>query len=150
MTTNFSHLLDVPVDSAKKPPTKPAGTYFANVESYKFDESKIEKTPFLRFFFNNLQPGPDIHPDSLKDSDGDDINLSKWKPYRDFYLTPDAKYLLGDFLKSLTIPTTGRMFSETIPETKGQPVILTVVQTPSNRPGDDRIYNNVTEVKGQS
>jgi hypothetical protein len=149
MATNFSHLLDKPVDSVKRPPVKPAGTYYANIESFKFDESKNEKTPYVRFTFNNLQPGPDIHPDQLKDTDGEDIEFSKWKPWRDFYLTENALYRLREFLESLSIPTNGRSFNSTIPETRGLPVILTIVQTPSNKPGDDSIYNNVSDAKGQ-
>jgi len=150
MATNFSHLLDKPVDSVKRPPVKPSGTYFANIEGYKFDISKVEKTNFVRFTFNNVQPGPDIHPDQLRDSDGDLIDFSKWKPWRDFYLTDLALYRLSEFLVGLGIPVAGRSFNETIPETKGLPVILQIVQTPSNKPGDDSIYNNVTDVKGQT
>jgi|SRR6516165_6852787 hypothetical protein len=147
---NFSHLLDKPIDSVKRPPVKPPGTYFGNIESYKFDESKNEKTPYVRFTFNNLQPGPDIHPDQLKDQDGESIDFSRWKPTRDFYLTENALYRLKEFLESLRVPTSGRSFTETIPESKGLPVILTVVQTPSNKPGSDDIYNNVSDAKGQA
>lgn len=148
MTTNFSHLLEVPVNSVKRPPTKPAGTYYGVVMSYKFDESKKERTPFVRFTFGNLQPGSDITPEQLRTVDGEEIDLSKWQPHTDYYLTQNALYRLREFLESLGIPIDGRSFSETIPETKNLPVILTVIQQPSTKPGDESIYNQISEVKG--
>lgn len=148
MATNFSHLLSKPIDSVKRPPVKPPGTYHATIQSYKFDESKKERTPFVRFTFNNLQPGADIHPDQLKDSDGEDIDLTKWTPHSDFFLTEKALPRLREFIEALGLPTTGRSFEEVIPELKNLPVLLTVTQTPSNKEGSADIYNNVSEVKG--
>lgn len=148
MATNFSHLLSKPVESAKRPPTKPAGTYYGTVMNYKFDESKKERTPFVRFTFGNIQPGPDIEPSQLKDADGEDIDLSKWQPHVDYYITDLALFRLREFLEGLGIPINGRSFEETIPETKNQPVILTVIQQPSSKPGDDAIYNQISDAKG--
>ena len=150
MAVNFKELLSRPVDSAKKPPTKPAGTYTGTIASHKFDESMKQKTPYVRFTFNNIQPGEDIlnsDPRLVQDEDGNPIDFSKWSPYKDFYLTEDALYRLKEFLQSLGIDTAGRMFNDILPETKGMPVILTAVVTSS----DDatRMYTNIGDVKGQ-
>jgi len=115
---------------------------------YKFEESREKKTPYVRFQFNNIQPGPDIQEDQLVDADGERLDLQKWNPHFDFYLTDASLFRLKEFIESCQIPTTGRAFDETIPELKGQPVLLTVVQTPSQKPGDDSIYNNISAVAG--
>lgn len=146
MSVNFNELLNIPVDSVKKPPTKPAGTYFATIHSYKFDVSREKKTPFCRFGFTNLQPGPDILSESMVDEDGEPIDLSKWQPHFDFYLTKDAMYRLKDFIETFkNVSSAGRPFSQVIPELKGAPVALVVIQ----RPSDDgqSLYNNISELK---
>jgi hypothetical protein len=144
MSVNFNDLLSRPVDSAKKPPTKPAGTYSATIQGYKFDVSPKQKTPFVRFTLNNLSPGEDIPPENCRDEDGNPIDFSKWTPTRDFYLTDDAIYRLKDLLQSLGIPTDGRSFGETIPETKGMPVMIQVVHATSE--DGKSIYANVRDI----
>src|SRR5215831_16229366 len=121
MSVNFKDLLSRPVDSAKKPPTKPPGTYYGVISSYKFAESQKQKTPYVRFTFNNIQPGEDLlagDQRALQDDEGNPIDFSKWTPYKDYFLTDDALYRLKEFLQSLGVETAGRSFDETIPEAK--------------------------------
>jgi hypothetical protein len=149
MAVNFKDLLSRPVDSAKKPPTKPPGTYTGTIASHKFAESQKQRTPYVRFTFNNIQPGADIlngDQKALLDEEGDPIDFSKWTPYKDFFLTDDALYRLKDFLKSIGIDTSGRSFDETIPEARGRAVLINAVSQTSE--DGTKIYTNVGEVTG--
>jgi|SRR5215471_13022832 len=148
MAVNFKELLDRPVDSAKKPPTKPPGTYRGIIASFKFDESKQQRTPFVRFTINNVQPGDDIlaNPKNLLDDEGEQINFSKWIPYKDFYLTDDALYRLKEFMHSLGIDTAGRSFNETLPEVTGMPVLFHGVTSTSD--DGKNVYTNVADITG--
>lgn len=148
MAVNFKELLSRPVESAERPPVKPAGTYHGVIKEYKFDESRDKKTPFVRFVFSSLTPGADIHPSQLVNpKTGDQIDLSKWAPYKDFYLTEDALYRLREFLQSLGIPIAGRQFDETIPESKGMPVILSAVLNQSQKDNSE-MYTNIDKAIG--
>lgn len=143
MATDFSNLLSEPVGSAKRPPVKPAGTYHGTIASYAFDESSKKKTPFVRFNYTNVRPGEDIDQEALRDPDGEAIDLAKWKPASEFYLTPEAMWRLDEFLEPLP-NAKGRPKNEVIPELRGLPVILTV----SIRPSEDgtAFFNRVEKV----
>lgn len=125
-TIDFDNLLSQPMDTIKRPPVKPAGTYNATISEYKFGRSAKKGTPFCEFLFSGVTAGDDVDPDQLKDNDGKPIDLSKWKPNFQFYLTPDSAFRLTEFIKALEIPTVGRTLNEAIPETRGLPVLLTV------------------------
>jgi hypothetical protein len=148
MSVNFNELLSRPVDSAKKPPLRPAGTYTAIISGYKFEESKKNKTPYVRFTLNNLQPGSGIPPENCRDEEGAPMDFTKWTPHRDYFLTDDSIYRLREFMETLGIPTAGRSFSETIPEMKGQAVLAEVVHTTSE--DGKNIYANVNEITAQA
>jgi hypothetical protein len=145
MAINVQHLLSRPMDSVKKPPTKPAGTYNGIIAGFKFAESKVQKTPYVRFTINNVTPGQDIAPDQQLDADGQPIDFSKWIPHKDFFLTDDALFRLKSFLEEgLQLPCNGRQFVEVLPDTKGMPVMFTATQ----RTSDDgkEIYIDIGDV----
>ena len=148
MAVNFQHLLSKPMDTVKRPVAKPAGTYFGQITGHKFDESRQKKTPFVRFMLGGVQAGPDIDQAQLVNpEDGSPIDLTKWTPHVDYYLTEDSLYRLKDFLESLKISTEGRAFGEAIPETKGMPVQFTVTMEPAQGEGGG-FYNNVASIAG--
>jgi len=147
MTVNFQSLLSKPMDSVKRPTAKPAGTYFGRIVGYKFDESKQKKTPLVKFEIGDMQPGPDIDAAQLVDAEGQPLDLTKWKPSTDFYLTDDSMYRLKDFLDSLGVSIEGRSFGEAIPEVKGRPVQMTVTMTPSDKE-EGVFYNNISQISG--
>lgn len=147
MSVNFQALLSKPADEVKRPQAKPAGTYFGTISDYKFDESKKQKTPYVRFTVKNITPGEDVDQSALAGTpETGPIDLTKWSPNRDFYLTDDALYRLKDLLESCGIDTKGRSFAELIPELKGKPVQLSVTQRPSE--DGTTLYNDVTDMKG--
>lgn len=128
MAVDYASLLSVPLDQIKRPPAKPAGTYIGVIESYKFDVSRQKKTPFVSFTISQLTPGPDVDQTLLEG-----IDLSKWKPSKDFYLTEDALWRLKEFIESFPdIDSTGRQLNEILPELKGQMVQLEITQKPSD------------------
>ena len=121
---DFSNLLSTSVDSVKRPPVKPPGTYLGTIAGYKFDTSSKKGTPFVRFEVSGVQPGEDIDQAQLE-VDGERIDMAKWKPGFDFYLTADAMFRLKEFIESFNINAGGRSFNEVLPELKGMPVMFT-------------------------
>lgn len=151
MTVNIKALMDRPVESAKKPTLKPAGTFNGVIASFKFDESSRKKTPFVRLSVKNCVPGPDITQDQLVDpEDGSPMDLSRWSPWEDYYLTEDALYRVRELMESCKIPVTGRSFSETIPELVNQPVAFSYVHETltDERTGETRIVGKIGQMKG--
>lgn len=138
---DFSKLLSKPVESAEKPKPKPAGTYFGQIEGYTLGESKEKKTPYVRFTASNLSPGDDVDRSQLEG-----VDLTKWKPTFDFYLTEDSLYRLRAFLESLNLNVAGRTFNELMPETKNLPVKMTATNSTSQ--DGQNVYTNITEVTG--
>lgn len=145
---NFSELLNKPVDDVKRPPSLPAGTWNATIKSYEATESGEKKTPGIKFFFHNLQPGPDIESQDLIDSDGSPINLANKQLQTTFWLTPDSEYRLKEFCESLRIETKGRTWASVLPDTLNQLVMLDVIQRPNPKRPSDPPFNEVREVKG--
>jgi hypothetical protein len=147
MSVNFNDLLSRPVSSAKKPPLKPAGTYTAIISSYILEVSKRNKTPYVRFTLNNLQPTGSIPEAQCKDTDGEPINFSKWTPHKDFFITDDSIYRLRNFIEDLGLPIEGRSFEEVLPEMRGQAVLVEVTHVTSE--DGTNVYANVSDVTAQ-
>ena len=150
MVINIKALLDRPVESAKKPTTKPAGTYTGVIADFRFDESSLKKTPFCRLTVNNCQPTEGIAPEALRDADGEPMDLTKWQPYEDYYLTDDALYRLRELMESCKMNIAGRSFTETVPELKKQLVVFEYVHdtiTDKNT-GETRVIGKIGKMKG--
>lgn len=145
---NFSELLSKPLDDVKRPPTLPAGTYHGFIKSYEPGESSEKKTPYVRFNFTVTSAGDDIDPRDLTGEDGRPIDLSKKQLRRDFYMTADAEYRLKEFLESMKIPTKGRTWASSLPETINQAVILDVIQRPNRDKPTDPPFAEVRDCRG--
>jgi hypothetical protein len=143
MGVNFAELLKKPVADAVKPPTKPAGTYLGTIKEFKFDESRQKKTPFVRFVIASVNPGPDIAAEDLEG-----IDLTKWNPGKDYYLTDDALYRLREVIESCGIATEGRDFAETIPEMRGKQVQFAVTQRAGEGDKMMELYNDIGDLSG--
>jgi len=151
---NFRTLLSKPVDSVKRPPVLPAGTYYGSISEYKFTESKNvnketgAKTPMLAVTIKGLSPGEDVDQADLKDpADGTPIDMSKKYFIHNFILTENALFRLKEFQEQAGMSTAGRSFEETIPEMKGMPVVLSIVQRPTE--DGQNLRNEIAEIKGQ-
>jgi len=151
MVVNIKALIDRPVESAKKPTTKPAGTYSGVIASYKFDESSQKKTPFCRITVKNCQSTADVDRTLLVDpEDGSPMDLERWAPYEDYYLTDDALYRLRELMESCRMNISGRSFSETIPELVNQPVMFTIIHETitDKQTNEARIVGKIGTMKG--
>jgi hypothetical protein len=137
---NFADILKRPAASVERPKPLPAGSYHLLVAKHEFGESKEKKTPFCKVTFNIMGPGPDIDPASLAG-----IDWGKRQLTADFYLTDDALWRFKEFFeKSLGVDIGQRSFGDIIQhELTGKQVMANVVQTPSQKPGDDSIYANI-------
>lgn len=150
MAVNFKELLSTPVTDAERPKPRPAGKYFGTISAFKFDESREQKTPFVRISLKGIQPGPGITADPatfdrLQKSGG----TEKWNLNRDYYLTEDAKYRLRELMESCKLKVEGRSFLEVIPELVNQPVAFDVSEESYERKdGETGISNKITEMRG--
>jgi hypothetical protein len=98
----------------------------------------------VRFGLKFHSASNDVDPKDLAD-----IDLSARKMSTDFYLTPDARFRLKDFLESLGLKTAGSTFDELIPEAVGQSVIAYITQRFNPERPDDPPRNNIKSVKGE-
>lgn len=154
MSVNFEALLSTQLDDVKRPPVKPPGTYYGVVTDIKFDMTSgktSDKKPYAQLTFSQIEAGPDVDQSLLRDSDGETIDLTAWKPrtsgLSNFYLNSEAVFRIKEFMESLGINTTGRSLGECIPEIKGQPVQLTV----SLKPTEDgqNFFNNIDKIEAR-
>lgn len=143
---DFTQLLKTNLDTVKRPPTLPAGTFHGRITKYEFGESKEKKTPYVRFHVQLLSPGADIASEDMQDADGTPIDISKRQLRQDFFLTQDSMYRIKEFMESCGISTSGRSLDITIPELLNAPVLVGVVQ--SNSRDGSEIYNNIGSLKG--
>ena len=141
MAVNFQSLLSKPVNSIKEPAPLPAGTYTGVIKSYKYDESREKKTPYVRFEVQLQSPGADIDP-----SDVAEIDLTKKIMRRDYYLTEDALFRLKDLIVSCGVDSSGRSLAEVIPDLVHAEVLVNVT-TRSSEDGK-KIYFDVQDLKG--
>jgi len=140
MPADFNSLLQVNADDVKAPPRPPQGTWKALITKYEFGKSQKKNTPFVKFHFTGFEPQADIPQDQLLG-----VELHKLKLSDDFYLTEDAMYRLVGFLKDCVgVPSGGRKVSEMIPDAVNQPIMFYVTQSPSNKPGSNEVYSNIT------
>lgn len=141
MTIDFSSILSAPLDTIKKPPVKPAGTYYGVIGAHKFDKSSVKKTDYVRYTIHSVTPSEDIQPHELEG-----VDLQKWAPTTDFYITEDAVFRLKDFLLSLGIAET--TLGEMIPQARGCAVMFTCeIQFRSDNQEPFNRINNVVAAK---
>lgn len=144
MAVNFKELLSVNLDDVKAPAALPEGTYHGTITAFEYGDNNKNKTPYVRVSLKFHSHGPDIDA-----ADMAEIDLSQRKLSTDFYLTPDARFRLKDFLVSLGLKTDGASFDELIPEMVGQNVIAYVTQRFNPERPDDPPRNNIKSVKGE-
>jgi hypothetical protein len=144
MSVNFKDLLSVNLDEVKAPLALPEGTYHGTIASFEYGDNNKNKTPYVRFGLKFHSASDDVDPKDLAE-----IDLSTRKMSTDFYLTPDARFRLKDFLVSLGLKTEGMSFDELIPEAVGQSVIAYVTQRFNPERPDDPPRNNIKSVRGE-
>lgn len=126
---SFEDILSQKVDEIKAPPTIPAGTYIAVVTGppVQGEQQNENKTPFLEFKFNLLQPMDDVDREKLNAIGGIAGKSGKMK----FFMTEDSMWRLDNFLfKHLGIEL-GKSRKEAVAESNGRQVLLSYKEQPS-------------------
>jgi hypothetical protein len=137
----FANVLTKTVASTEAPKPVPVGTYLLVVKDFEFGESSKKKTPFLRVNYGIIAPGQDVDPTQLAGFD-----LAKKNLRDEFYLTDDALFRLRAYIEnSLGIAIGQRNYGDIIAnDLKGKQVNASVIQEPSERPGDTTMYNRIS------
>ena len=145
MAVNFKDLLSVNLDEVKAPTPLPEGTYYGNITAFEYGDNNKNKTPYVRFTLKFHSAGDDVEQSDLAD-----VDLGSRKMSTNFYLTPDSRYRLKDFLVSLGLKTEGMSFDELIPEAVGQNIIAYVTQRFNPEAPNDPPRNDIKTVKGEA
>lgn len=143
--TDLRSLLDVQIDSVKKPPTWPQGLYHGFIEKYEPGESREKKTKLIRVFLKVQSADASIPEQFLKDEEENDLDFSKRQLKIEYYLTQDSLFRLTDMLKDVGIDTAGKSLGAALPELVGKPVLIDLRQQASK--DGTQLYNNVESIK---
>lgn len=134
--TDFTKLLAQNLDQVEKPKPTPVGTYTMLITGYETGESAQKKTPFVRINYKFVSPQADVDIEALAEAGGME-KISARMPKDDFYLTPDAMHRLKTFIETVGVNSTGRTFSECLPELVNQTVNAHFKHTMSTKnPGE--------------
>lgn len=131
---NFSDLLKDNIDDIEAPTPAPAGSYNAIVTGHEFGESQNNKTPYCRMLIKPLEPLADVDEDQFKEFQENDRGGwdDDYRFKQDFWLTPDAKFRLKNFLiDALGLEGSGRTLEDLIPESVSQSLTITLKHNPS-------------------
>lgn len=140
---DYAALLSVDADEVKRPPALPPGTYDVVITRdgqgatlpYEFGETKNKNTPYCRVFVKVLGPTADVDPALAAE-----IKFPK-EIRRDFFLTPDAMFMLKEFLEACSIDMTGRKLNDCLPEVAGKQLQAIVTSRPD--PASGVVYNDI-------
>lgn len=138
---SFSDLLNVPASSAEKPKAYPQGTYRLQVEKFNTEKSKKKQTPGIHFEFRVLEAMEDVDQEELEQRQ---IDMAKKGVQDRFWLTEDSIYRLTEFWERLGLDVGSRTHAELLPESTGRTVLAYITETPSQKPGDDRTFNEIS------
>lgn len=140
--TDFSAILEAPLDSFEKPKPIPTGGYIWTLGQFKLGETTGEKkTPFVEY--------PLIAQEALGDVDNDALmeylngsNLVGKENKITFYLTPNAAYRLKEFLRDHVGVPEGLPTQEALQQAVGRNIVGVVTHTP-NRKTPGEFYANI-------
>lgn len=131
---NFSNLLKDNIDDIEAPSPAPAGSYNALVTGHEFGESQNNKTPYCRMLIKPLQPLEDVDEEQFAEFQANDRGGwdADYRFNQDFWLTPDAKFRLKNFLvETLGLEGSGRTLEDLIPESVNASLTITLKHNPS-------------------
>lgn len=139
--TDFTALLEKPMDEIEKPKPLPVGSYLATIGQHKFDKAKNEKqTPFVSFPLMLNEPLPDVDADALAASLGKK-QLTEVQMKVDQYLTDDAVWRLKEMLENAGVES-GLPLGEAIQQAIGRQIVIVIGHTPSKKDASV-VYANV-------
>lgn len=93
---NFEDILNRSVDDIKPPPNLPEGTYLCVVQGMPEQvESRLKKTPGLRFKLQIVQPAEDVDRDQLAAFEG---GVNGKVLNHDLWVTDNSLFMLKEFV----------------------------------------------------
>lgn len=136
-TPSFGAILDKPSVEVERPKPLPAGTYLCVVAGMpRYDKSSKKGTEFAEFTCKVLQAGEDVDQDALEEMGGIADKVIK----NTYYITPDALFMLKEFLINCGIEEGEKTLRQMIDEVPGCQVLITV----KHRAGDNgRVFMEV-------
>lgn len=138
---DFKLMLSKPAESVEKPKPLLPATYTGVISQREYGESAKKKTPYVRFTMRITGVGEGVDATIL-----DGVDLSKKQLKKDYYLTPDAEYRVVEFSESCGNTRQGRTLAEMIEMCMTKPVIIGVIQRPSE--DGTEMYNDVSSLAG--
>src|SRR5882724_5491195 len=109
---NISDILNRPAEDVEPPKLLPAGSYSCIVKGLpEQGESRIKKTPYIRFSFQIIAPREDVEEEDITEyessKDGEGRKIVGQIVTADYYATNEALFMLTDMLGNLGIDFTG-------------------------------------------
>ena len=115
MSANFNDILNQPVADIPDPELLPAGLVALTIVSYETGESSRKKTPYVQVNFTI--------DDYLEADDEEDLEafglVAGKKTNTKFYMSPNAQFMLRDFLQDHVKVAEGNTIAEQLDEAKG-------------------------------
>ena len=147
--TSFEELLNQEADTAYvRPPTPPVGTWNAYILDYEQYESDKKKTPGIRCTVQLDSPGDDVDAGEMEnyELERQQAGVEHRKLLYTFWLTQGAGFMLTEFMEACGISLTGRTIKDCLTELPGKAVRVYVKHTPSNKPGDDSVFAEISTI----
>ena len=138
---SFQDLLSKSVDTVKRPPALPEGTYEVLIKAHAFGESSQKKTPQVEYELQLMGTGLDVDKERLETA-LDGKALSERSIRDQFYITEKALPRLREFLERAGVNIVGRPFTQCIPEAIGRRIKIFVKQEAGE---GEAIFNKVSK-----
>lgn len=108
-------LLSLPTDdpSIRTRRGLPTGHYIGEITAHEWGQSSQKKTDFVRYSIARIEPTADVTEDTS------DIDFSRIELRADFYITPDAMFMIRDTLNNVLGLQPGITFDQRIPQMVG-------------------------------
>src|ERR1700735_317700 len=139
-SVSLRDLMTQPTDSFERPKALPEGHYLGTILGFEFGKSRNKGTDFIRVAMRIDGLGDDIDEVDVKG-----IDLSRRELRRDFFITPNSMYRLGDFLDAVLGAQPGKNADERLPDIKGTSVLMQVTQRPAEN-DPETVYNDVNTI----
>ena len=153
MPVDFRQLLSKPLDDIKRPPALPAGTYFGTITKHSYGESRFadqetgDKHGVVTFQLSSIEAGEDVDQELLKTAlEVEGKSLAQKTLMGELPISGGKEWITKQFLEGLDIPTQGRGFGDTIPETMNQRIMFTVTQR-MDKNNPEVSYNDVRNLR---
>ena len=129
--TDFTALLEKPMNEIEKPKPLPDGSYLATLGQHEFGKAKNEKqTPFVSFKVMLNEAMPDVDADALTEAlRGKQLTEVNMRPIEQ-YLTDDAVWRLKEMLQHARVEE-GLPLGEAIQQAVGRQLVVVVEHKPS-------------------